>query len=153
MNDLKKCEQNDALATKSDTVSEALYSQQGGRADGRGGRGGRGDPPRWCITTTNGYEEVIKKAETAMNAEKQDISREIVQSNKIGAEMEMEEEMEMEVDSTATVLKPVPEMETVDSTATAMELVLETAVDSTAKAIELVLEMEAWRKWILRPRQ
>jgi glucose-6-phosphate dehydrogenase assembly protein OpcA len=80
---------------------------------------------------------VIKKVETAMNAEKQDISREIVQSNKMGAEMEMEEEMEMEVDSTAT----------------SMELVLETEVDSTAKAMELVLEMKARRKWNLRPRQ
>jgi hypothetical protein len=96
---------------------------------------------------------VIKKAETAMNAEKQDFSREIVQSNEMGAEMEMEEEMEMEVDSTATVLEPVPEMETVDSTATAMEPVLETEVDSTTKAMQLVLEMEAWQKWILQPRQ
>jgi len=43
LNDLKKCEQNEALATKLDAVSEALYSQYGGRGGGRGGRGGRGN--------------------------------------------------------------------------------------------------------------
>jgi len=31
MSDLKECEQNEVLATKPDAVSEALYSQQGGR--------------------------------------------------------------------------------------------------------------------------
>jgi hypothetical protein len=38
INDLKECEQNEALATKPDAVSEALYSQQGGRGGGRGGK-------------------------------------------------------------------------------------------------------------------
>jgi len=63
LNDLKECEQNEALATKLDAVSEALYSQYGGRGGGRGGRGGQGGqgnhrgglvghgdqcPQKWC---------------------------------------------------------------------------------------------------------
>jgi hypothetical protein len=51
--------------------------------------------------TTNGHEEVIKKAETAMNAEKQDTSTETVQSDEMGAETETEVDpiaMAMEVD-------------------------------------------------------
>jgi len=59
MTDLKECEQNEALATKPDAVSEALYSQQGGRGGSRGGRGWRGNnrgarrgndqrPQMWC---------------------------------------------------------------------------------------------------------
>ena len=43
MSDLKECEQNEALATKPDAVSEALYSQQSRRGRGRAGRGGRGN--------------------------------------------------------------------------------------------------------------
>jgi hypothetical protein len=53
---LKEHEQNQALLVKPDAVSEALYSQQGGRNDnqrGRGGRGGRSNkgkerPQKWC---------------------------------------------------------------------------------------------------------
>jgi len=40
MSDLKECEQNEALAMKPDAVSEALYSEQGGRGGSRWGRGG-----------------------------------------------------------------------------------------------------------------
>jgi len=40
LSDLRECEQNEALATKPDASSEALYSQQGGRGGRRGGRGG-----------------------------------------------------------------------------------------------------------------
>ena len=100
--------------------------------------------------TTNGQEEEIKKAEPATNAVKQDISREIVQSD------EMEVEMETEADSTA--MEPVPEMETdstakakaiepvteteADPTAKVMEPDSETEVDSTAKGMDLDLETE-----------
>jgi len=53
---LKEHEQNQAMLAKPDAVSEALYSQQGGRNDnhrGRGGRGGRSNkgkerPQKWC---------------------------------------------------------------------------------------------------------
>jgi hypothetical protein len=52
---LKEHEQNQALLVKPDAVSEALYSQQGGRNDNqkrRGGRGGRSNkgkehPQKW----------------------------------------------------------------------------------------------------------
>jgi hypothetical protein len=111
---------------------------------------------RKTVTTTKGHEEVIKKAGTAMSAEKQDISGKIVQSDEMGAEMvtemgaemgvEMEAGMEMETDSTAKVkaMELVPEMEA-DSTAMVMEPVLEMEADSTdkAKVMESVLEMEA----------
>jgi len=52
---LKEHEQNQTMLAKPDAVSEALYSQQGGRNDnqrGRGGRGGRSNkgkehPQKW----------------------------------------------------------------------------------------------------------
>jgi hypothetical protein len=117
---------------------------------------------RKTVTTKNCYEEVIRKAETAMNAKKQDTSREIIQSDKIGVEMvtemgvememgaememevEMEVEMEAEVDTTATAMELVTDMKTVDSKVKAMELVLEMEVkpDSTVKASEEILDPE-----------
>jgi len=65
---LKECEQNKAMITKPDAVSEALYSQQGGR--GRGGHRGRGKYQgrqgrnRWCDscnTSTHNTEYCWKK--------------------------------------------------------------------------------------------
>jgi len=52
MDELNECETNRSVTTKSDTVSEALYSQQGGR-EGRGGYQGRyqgndRSPKGWC---------------------------------------------------------------------------------------------------------
>jgi hypothetical protein len=86
----------------------------------RGGAAGATPTPttsktvgRRIVTTTNGHEVVIRKVETAMNAEKQDTSREIVQSDEMGAETEME-----------------------------MQTVMEVAADSTAKAMEKILDQE-----------
>jgi hypothetical protein len=79
---------------------------------------------------------VIKKAETAMNAEKQDTSRETVKRDEMevememGAERQMEVEMEAEVDTTATAMEPVPVSETVDPMVNAMEVVLEMEVEA-----------------------
>jgi len=91
---------------------------------------------------TNGLEVVIKRAGSAMNAEKQDTSRRIVQS--VEAEMvtpadltpvkAMEPVPEVEVDSTVKAIEPVPEVE-VDSTVKAMGPVPEVEVDSTVEAI------------------
>jgi len=101
----------------------------------RGGAAGSAPTPttsktvgRRIVITTNDHEVVIRKAETAMNAEKQDTSREIVQSDEIGVEMEMEVEAEMEVAA--------------DSTAKAMELVAEAEADSMGEAIEKILDQE-----------
>jgi hypothetical protein len=116
----------------------------------RGGAAGAAPIPiasktagRKIVTTTNGHEEVIRKAETAMNAEKQDTSREIVQNDEIGVETatKMRTEMNMAVET-----ETVAEMETeVDSMAKDMEPVLATEVDSMAKvkAMEPVPEVEA----------
>jgi hypothetical protein len=84
---------------------------------------------------------IIKTAETTMNAEKQDTSRETVQSEEMAAEMEMEVVMGTVVDSTAR--KPVLKMET-DSTAKAkaMEVVTETQADLIAIAMEVDPETE-----------
>jgi len=83
---------------------------------------------------TNGLEVVIKRAGSAMNAEKQDTPRRIVQS--------VEAEMVAPADLTPVkTMEPVPETE-VDFTVKAMEPVLETEVDFTVKAMEPVPEVE-----------
>jgi hypothetical protein len=97
---------------------------------------------RKIVTTTNGHEEVIRKAETAMNAEKPDTSSEIVQNDEIEVETatKLRTEMKMAVETETAV-----ETEMVaDSMAKDMEPVLVTEVDSTAKvkAMEPVLEVE-----------
>lgn len=59
---LKEHEQNQAMIVKPDAVSEALYTQQGGRSGnqrGRGGRGGRGNKGKersrkWCDVCKTG---------------------------------------------------------------------------------------------------
>jgi len=149
MSDLKECEPNEALATKPDAVSEALYSQQGRRgvlvmeveedeettfadeadkvtSGPKSGAAGAA-PILTTLTivgrrtaTTNGREVVIGRAETAMNAEKQDTSRRIVQSVKA----EMEAEMVTEVDSTVKAMELVQEVES-DSTVEASEKILD----------------------------
>jgi len=60
--------------------------------------------------TTNGREVVIGRAETAMNAEKQDTSRRIVQS----VEAEMEAEMVTEADSTVEASEKILDQEVKD---------------------------------------
>jgi len=101
----------------------------------RGGVAGAAPTPttsktvgRRIVITTNNHEVVIRKAETAMNAEKQNTSREIVQSDEMGVEMEMEVEMEAAADSTAKAMEPVAEVE-VDSTVEASEKILDQEVN------------------------
>jgi hypothetical protein len=80
-----------------------------------------------------------------MNAEKQDTSREIVQSDEIGVEMEMEVEMEAAVDSTAKAMEPVAKMEA-DSTAKSMEEIL-VREDTDPVKVEMDLRTEVFWKW------
>jgi len=75
ISDLKECEQNEALAVKPDAVSDALYSQRGGRGGSQGGRGWLGNNragrrgsdqwPQmwcsWCSTNTHNFENCWKK--------------------------------------------------------------------------------------------
>jgi len=175
MSNLKECEQNEALATKPDAVSEALYSEQGGRGGGqgafritkslrlveedeeaiveeedvaistlRGGAAGAAPTPttsktvgRRIVITTNNHEVLIRKAETVMNAEKQDKSREIVQSDEMGVEMKMEIEAETEAaaDSMAKAMEPVTEAE-VDSMVQVSEKILDLKVKDLVKEMD-----------------
>jgi len=108
---------------------------------------------------TNGLEVVIKRAGAAMNAEKQDTSRRIVQS--IKAEMvatvglmvkAMEPVLDTELDFTVKAKEPAPEVE-VDSTVKAMEPVPEVEVDSTVRRSRKLLMRRSRirsRKRILR---
>jgi hypothetical protein len=152
---------NEVVVEGVEEVEETIVEEEAVEVS-RGGAAGAAPTPiasktvgRKIVTTTNGHEEAIRKAETAMNAGKQDTSREIVQSDETGTEtatkmrteMKFEVEMEAAVDSMAKDMEPVLVMEA-DSTAKTMEpLVLEAEAeaDSTvkAKAMEPVLEAEA----------
>ena len=110
----------------------------------RGGTAGAAPTPttsktvgRRIVITTNGHKVVIRKAETAMNAEKQDTSREIVQSDEMGVEIEMEMEagMEVAVDSMAKAMEPVPEAEA-DSTVKVAKKILDQKVKDLVKEMD-----------------
>ena len=107
----------------------------------RGGTVGTASTPttsktvgRRIVITTNSHEVVLRKAETAINAEKQDTLREIVQRDEMGVEMEMEMEAEMEVavDSMAKAMEQVPEAEAY-STVEASEKILDQKVKNLVK--------------------
>jgi len=123
-------------------VEEAIVEEENVAISApRGGVAGAAPTPttsktagRRIVITTNDHKVVTRKAETAMNAEKQDISREIVQSDEMGVEMEMEMEVEMEAaaDSTAKAMEPVAEAEA-DSMVEVSEKILDQKVKDLVK--------------------